>query len=417
MADLKPQVRELATAIEAKKAEAAAKFTEFDALRTSAVKEGVDFTKNVDAFNKLDGASKAYDTVREEIAGMESMRARLLEMEGGKSYEAAEAKKEEAAASFGETFTKSDAYADFKRRLGQGNNIPVGTSEAVKTASRAQTKTLLTTSGAGTPLHDRQSFIVGKPLAGLSFLDVIAHGTTDSDVVEWYEETTYTNSAAETAEGSASPESALALTLRSANVRDITHFLPVTRRAMTDQAFVESWINGRLTDGVKRRLLTQVLNGGGTGEDLAGIYGNGGIGSVDRSSTSTTMLDSLAKCLTTIRLAAFKEPDFVGINPADWETIRVSKQSTAGGYLFGDPSQNGPVTIWGVPAIIDAQFTSGSPMVGVGNDAQLFIKEGLSVAASDSHDDYFVKKKVALMGSMRVAFAVLQAKSFAISVA
>ncbi|CAB4218436.1 major_cap_HK97, phage major capsid protein, HK97 family [uncultured Caudovirales phage] len=416
MADLKPQVRELATAIEAKKAEAAAKFTEFDALRKSAVAEGVDFSKNADAFEKIDSASKSYDTVREEIAGMEYRRARLLEMEGGKSFDAAESKKEEAK-SFGESFTSSEGYAQAKARLAQGGNIPLGTTESTKVATRGETKTLLTTSGSGTPLHDRQSFIVGKPLAGLSFLDVIATGTTDSDVVEWYEETTYTNNAAETAQGSDAVDSALALTLRTSNVREITHFLPVTRRAMSDQAFVESWINGRLVDGVKRRLLTQVLNGGGTGEDLAGIYGNSGIGSVDRSSTSTTMLDSLAKCITTVRINAYKEPDFVGIHPSDWETIRTSKASTAGGYLFGDPSVFGPRTIWGVPAIVDAQFTSGSPLVGVGNDAQLFIKEGVSVAASDSHSDYFIKRQVALLASMRVAFAVLQAKSFAISVA
>jgi len=133
--------------------------------------------------------------------------------------------------------------------------------------------------------------------------------------------------------------------------------------------------------------------------------------------TGTSMLDSLHKAITTIRTNAFQEPDFIGINPADWETIRTSKASTAGSYLFGDPASNGPATVWGVPVVIHAAFTSGSPLVGVAREANLFIREGVSVAASDSHSDYFTKRQVALLASARVAFAVTQPKAFCLSVA
>lgn len=418
MADLKPQVREIATAIDAKKAEAAKSFAEFDALRKSAVTEGVDFTKDADAFEKLDAAGKNYDIIRDEVASLESKRARLLELAGEKAVEMAAKKGDDAVArTFGEAFVKSAAYAAAKERIGSSENIPLGTTEGVKVANRAEFKTLLTSSGAQSPLADRQNFIVPTPLKGLDFLSMIATGNTDSDVVEYLEETTYTNSAAETAEGSAAAESALAFTKRTANVKEIAHFLPVTRRALNDQAFIESWINNRLIDGVRRRLQDQVLNGDGTGENLSGIYGNAGIGSVDRSVTATSMLDSLHKAITTIRTNAFVEPDFIGINPADWETIRTSKAATTGTYLFGDPANVGPATVWGIPVVIHAAFTSGSPLVGVAREANLFIREGVSVAASDSHSDYFTKRQVALLASARVAFAVTQPKAFCVSVA
>jgi HK97 family phage major capsid protein len=87
------------------------------------------------------------------------------------------------------------------------------------------------------------------------------------------------------------------------------------------------------------------------------------------------------------------------------------------GYIYGDPAGNGPATLWGVPVLVHAAFTSGTPLVGRGADATLFVREGLSVAASDSHSDYFTKRKVAILASMRAAFAVTQPKSFCKSVA
>jgi HK97 family phage major capsid protein len=254
-------------------------------------------------------------------------------------------------------------------------------------------------------------------------LSVIGTATTDSDVVEYLEETTYTNNASPTAEASDAPESAVAFTKRTDNVREITHFIPVTRRALADQAFLQDWLNNRLVDGVRRRLQQQVLTGAGTTQDLEGIYTNSSIGSVDRSNASVTMLDSIAKCITTIRTSAFREPDFVGIHPNDYETLvlnradAVSASDRAGDYLYGNPITGGPRTIWGVPAIVHTAFTSGTPLVGVGNEAVLFVRSGVEVAASDSHSDYFIKRQVALLATMRAAFGVITPGAFCKSVA
>lgn len=431
MADLKTSVREMASQLEAKKSEAAAARAELKTLMESAKSEGVDFASNTEAFEKIDAAGKRYDLIKDDVAQLEGKRARLLEIiatEAGDAGSAAKAD-ERIARTFGEAFTKSDAYKAARDRVLQGGNIPLGTTDGVKVMDREETKTLVSvTIGSGTaalngvPVEDRTALIVAKPLAGLDFLNVINTATTDSDVVEWLEETTYTNNAAETAEYTAAPESAVAFTVRTANVLEIPHFIPVTRRALADAAFVESWINSRLVDGVRRRLQTQVLNGGGSG-DFTGIYNTSGIGSIDRSVTGLSVVDSLHRAITTIRTNAFQEPDFIGIHPEDLEAIRLSKFDAVsaadgkGGYLFGAPNQAGPTTLWGIPVIAHAAFTAGSPMVGVGREASLFVREGLSVSASDSHANYFTERKVALLATMRAAFAVTQPKAFAVSVA
>lgn len=434
MSDLNTQARELGSAIEARKSAAAAAWSKFDGLRKSAVAEGVDFGKDADAFERLDAAGKEYDAVRDEVASLEAKRARLLEL-AGEGTPAPAGKTADRARSYGEAFTKSDAFRTAQGRVASMGDLPLGTTEGVKVADRNELKTLVSvTIGSGTAalanatVEDRMSMIVGKPLAGLDFLSVIGTGTTDSDLVTWLEETTYTNAAAETAEYSDAAESALAFTERSAEVKEITHFIPVTRRSMADVAFIESWINDRLVDGVRRRLQTQVLSGNGSGQNFTGIYSNSSIGSVDRSSTSLGMADSLHRCITTVRTNSFVEPDFIGIHPEDWESIlavRGDSQTVSGGsavagfgsYVYGDPATAGPRTLWGVPVIVHAAFTSGTPLVGRGADAAVYVREGLSVAASDSHSDYFIKRQVALLASMRAAFAVLQPKSFCKSVA
>lgn len=416
--DLQPQVREVSNAIEAKKALAAEAFTVLDGLRKSAVSEKVDFTTNVDAFEKLDAAGKAFDSIKDDISALEGRRNRLMELTGEKAVDLFERGGDKLVGrTFGETFVKSDAYQEAKARAGMGEQVAIGQTSAVKMIDRLEMKTVLTSAGTQSPVPDRQSFIVAMPLAPLSILDVIAIENTDSDVVEWLEETTYTNAAAGTAEGTAALESALAFTKRSANVHEIPHFIPVTRRSLTDQAYVQGWVDRRLVDGVKRRLNDQILSGGGTGEDFTGIYGWSGVGMVDRSVLAVTMLDSIHSALTTIRVNAldYGEPDFVGINPADYETIRLTKAAVTGTYLYGDPVSSGPKTIWGLPAIVSAAFTSGTPLVGIGKDAMLFIKEGVSVSMSDSHSDYFTKRQIALLATMRAAFGVLQPKSFCFS--
>lgn len=432
MADLKTSVREMASQLEAKKSEAAAAHTELKTLMESAKKEGVDFAADATAFEKIDAAGKRYDSIKDDVAQLEGKRARLLEIiasEAGEGASSVKSMDERAARTFGEAFTKSDAYKSARDRVLQGGSIPLGTTEGVKVMDRESTKALVSvTLGSGTPalsgvpVEDRTNLIVGKPLASLDFLNVINTATTDSDVVEWLEETTYTNSAAETAEYTAAPESAVAFTVRTSNVLEVPHFIPVTRRALADAAFVESWINSRLIDGVRRRLQTQVLSGAGSG-DFTGIYNTSGIGSIDRSVTGLSVVDSLHRAITTVRTNAFQDPDFIGIHPEDLEAIRLTKFDAVsaadgkGGYLFGAPNTAGPTTLWGIPVIAHAAFTAGSPLVGVGREATLFVREGLSVSASDSHANYFTERKVALLATMRAAFAVTQPKAFAVSVA
>lgn len=419
MADLKGQVRDIAATIEAKKAEASAAWAHFDSLRKSAASEGVDFATNEDAFTKLDEASKSYDAIRDEVSSLESKRARLLEIvatEGGKPEER-KAAADVLAATLGERFTKSEIYAELKASgVLDVEAAPIRTP-GVKIATGAEMKTLLSTSDSGSNLfrNDRLGFVVPTVQPALNVLDVIPTATTVSDVVEWVVESAFTNAAAETAEStnataSAAPESTLTFTTASSNVREITHFIPVTKKMLQDADQVDAWINQRLVYGIRKRLQSQVIGGNGSGQNLRGLVNVSGIQTQARGTDSRG--DALHKAITKIRINAEgdAQAQFIGLHPTDLETLRLEK-GTDGSYYFGGPAIAGAFagTIWGLTPVVSTAFTQGTAVVFDPAVMTLFYHaSGLSVSMSDSHSTFFTERKIAMLASLRAALAVYQ---------
>lgn len=425
MADLKNQVRELAGVIESKKAEAAAAWSAFDSLKKSAQTEGVDFTSNTEAFEKLDSASKTYDAIRDEVSSLESKRTRLLEIlatDGGNAP-VAKAASDELAKSFGERWTKSDVYAQLKSSGALDVEAEPVRTPGVKIASGAELKTLLSTTDGGSAWYrnDRLNVLVPSVQPALNLLDVIPTATTDSDTVEWVREYNtswtdgFTNAAAEIAESTnATPTTAADSTLTfgtvTSAVREIAHFIPVTKKQLQDASGMESYINQRLIYGLRKRLQSQIVGGNGTAPNLRGLVNTSGIQTQARGTDSRA--DAIHKAVTKIRInsESLAESAFIGLHPTDLETLRLEK-ATSGDYYFGGPAiaNISGGTIWGLTPIVSTAFTQGTAVVFDPAVLTLFYHaSGLSLSASDSHSTFFVERKVALLASLRAALAVYQ---------
>lgn len=420
MADLKVQVRELADTIEAKKAEASKAWSAFDSLRKSAASEGVDFTSNEDAFAKLDEASKSYDAIRDEVSSLESKRARLLEIVAteGSAPQERKAAAEALASTLGERFTKSAIYAELKASGALDVEAEPVRTPGMKVASGAELKTLLSTGDSGSNLfrNDRLNLIVPTIQPALNILDVIPTATTSSDVVEWVTESAFTNAAAETAESTnatatSSPESALTFSTGSSNVREITHFIPVTKKMLQDADQVEAWINQRLVYGIRKRLQAQVVSGNGTAPNLRGLTNIVGINTQARGTDSRA--DAVHKAITQIRINGESDVEaaYIGLHPTDFETLRLEK-ATSGNYLYsGGPTVANAGTIWGLTPIVSTAFSAGTAVVFDPQAVSLFYHaSGLTLSMSDSHSTYFVERKVAMLASLRAALAAYQPK-------
>lgn len=272
------------------------------------------------------------------------------------------------------------------------------------------TKTLFETTAGWAPESTRTGRVVPYAVAPLEVIDIIPTTGTGQAAVIYMEETTYTQAAAETAEGGAYGESEFALTERTSPVRKIAHFIPVTDEQLEDEPQVSGYLDNRMRFGIRQRTNTQILVGDGTAPNLEGILNRTGIQT--QAKGTDPVPDAIYKAMTKIRVTGQAIPSHTIMHPNDWQDVRLLR-TTDGIYIWGSPSEAGPERIWGLPVVQEQALTENTGLVGdFPNFAELAIRRGIEVKVSDSHSDYFVKGKQAIRADYRAALQVYRAAAF-----
>jgi HK97 family phage major capsid protein len=270
-------------------------------------------------------------------------------------------------------------------------------------------KTLITSADL-TPLEQRRPGIVPSAQEERTVADLMLPGTTTAQKLTYFEETTFTNAAVETAEGDPKQESALDFTLREDFVRKIATWVPITDEMMEDVPTFESYLRGRLAFMVKQREELQLLRGAGTGITIQGVYNRTGVQTVTGYGMST--IDSILAAITEVQKDAFVEPTAFVVHPSDWFQIRTSKDLN-GNYLLGpatlDPMAARP---WGLQVRVTTNALENTGLVGAFNQAQIFRRTGIAIAISTENEDYFIKNKLAVRAEERLALAVYRPAAF-----
>lgn len=240
--------------------------------------------------------------------------------------------------------------------------------------------------------------------------DLMLQGTTNAATLEYYEETTFTNAAAEVSEGGDKPEAAVDFTLQTEAVRKIAVWVPVTDEMMADNEGFESYLRGRLGFMIKQREELQLLVGDGTAPNISGITDRSGIQTQAKGTDPVS--DAIFKAITKVRNTGFAEPTAVVLHPNDWQDVRLLR--TADGiYIWGSPADAGPERIWGLEVRVTSNMTQNTGLVGAFRpDAQIFRRGGVELAVSDSHASYFIANKLAVRAEERIALAVYRPASF-----
>jgi HK97 family phage major capsid protein len=303
---------------------------------------------------------------------------------------------EKQAKSIGQLFVESKAY---KARGGQES-----------ASLDVELKTLFETTAGWAPETTRTGRVVDKALRPVQVTDIIPQGSTSQAAVVYMEETTATNAAAETAEGGAYPESALALTEQSSNVRKITTWLPVTDEQLEDEAQAQGYVDRRLPFFLRQRLDSQILNGNGTAPNLRGLINVVGIQT--QAKGADPIPDAVYKAMVKVRVTGRAMPNAVVFNPFDWQIVRLLR--TADGlYIWGNPSEAGPERIWGLQVTQGDVLTAGTAIVGdFENFSELAVRRGIEVKVSDSHSDYFTNGKLAMRADIRAALVWYRPAAF-----
>jgi HK97 family phage major capsid protein len=429
---LDDRIREVSEQITTRRSDARTAWSEFESLRSALATAELD---DNDALDRADASCRVYDDIVQEIDNLEGSRDRLwaLTQERGRTEPGSPARdrnerlKDAAATVLGQgvTFGSRIANGDlYKHASEQGiwnRNLgsKVGEVQLGEMMSRDEFFALVTggsdTSGGALVVPDRQAGLHIAPDQPLLITDLITVGRTDSDSVEFVRVTSFTNNAAPVPEATnvsgasgTKPQSDLALEKVAEPVRTLAHWIAATRRALADAGQLRSLIDGRLRMGLQQVLETQLIVGDGTGENLLGLMNQTGVQT--QAVGADSLVDALHRALTKVRLKWYM-PTGIALNAEDWQDIRLDKNDN-GDYYFGPPSMAGQPTIWGLPAAVGTQFTAGNPIVGDFRQAELWLREGVQVLASDSHADFFIRNIIALLAEFRVAFGVPEPEAF-----
>jgi len=432
--------------LQASEAEAAQLYATFTKLREEVIESGVNplgqSTDEKGAFDKLDAASQAYDAKAQEVAELQQSLARMAEIDaladGGKRPASASRlpysgrdQGRQPARSIGDRLIQSPEYqalakngafltdGAFASMVGRGLERPVALLERDELEALLRFADPLATTVTGGSATSAGPFIQNDLIPGFinyrrkrpMLSAMVGRGSTDSDTVEYVNQTAPTDAAAETAEDTAAPESTYAFETLTTAVREITHWVPVTLRAMADHGQLRTIVDNQLVAGALDRLDTQIASGAGSGVTLLGIYNASGIGA--QSAAGLSKSAAIHKAMTKVRVAAgvLGEPDAIGIHPNDFEKLLI-EEDAQGRFLFGDPRGGEERTIWGKPMIISTVFPEATPLVGdFEGSATLWLRESLSVTTGLDGND-FTKRRVSMLAAIRAAFAVTRAGGF-----
>ncbi len=361
------------------------------------VKEYGEATKAVT--DQVKGLSDDFAAMREATEGLKNQMVDMEQlMAGGISGAGTEAVK-----TWGETMIESDSYKSF---VNDGQNLK----------ARVEVKNTIIGEAAGEPSNvllqaDRLPGIVPGAFRALNILDFVNSGNTSSNQIEYTRELSWTDNSAETAEGAAKPESDLTFELVQDPVRTIAHWIKASKQVLDDAPMLASYIDRRMTHGVRNRLQTQILTGNGTSPNISGLN-DSGRHTAFTPTASELALDGINRAKYAV-IGADYSPNFVFLNPADWGGIERVKSTAAGNdYAAGDGAAlsyiNGGMTplVWGLPVVASNTVPAGNFYLGDSMAFQLFTRQNVVVEMFEQDDTNVQSNLLTIRAEMRAALAV-----------
>lgn len=299
----------------------------------------------------------------------------------------------------GEMFVESATYKDRIGKRGPSTFVP-----------DVDLKTLMTTAAGWAPENLRQPGFVPSAQYQPNIIDAIPFATTNQAAVIYMLESTFTNNAAGRAEGANNAgEAALVLTATTASIVEHAVWIPVTQEQMEDVSYVRQYVNQRLTLMLRQVMDAAIMTGAGA-PSYSGLIGLANVNT--QAKGADPVMDAIHKGLTACQVTGRANPNLIICHPNDWQDIRLTR--TADGiYILGNPGDNAPKQLWGLPVITSTSCTENTAVAGdFANYCQLVQKRGIQFEYTDSHASLFIQRTLAVLASVRTQFVVYRPSAF-----
>ena len=294
------------------------------------------------------------------------------------------------AISAGQEFVKSEHFA----QLAGGQRDKV----------RLEVKNTVLSDSTTVQPEQRQGIIPGS-FAPLTIRQLIPTIGVASNAVNSLRESSWTNDAAEVAQGTAKPESDIVFTPYNVVIETVAHWIKVSNQLLADAPAVAAYIDTRLRDGLAQRIDRQLLLGNGTSPNLSGLTDAGNF-TAFTPTAGANLVESINKAKYN-RWAVGEVVDTVIVNPADWAAMEVLREGAGtGSYLYGAPGTAAGMNPFGLQVVLSANMTAGSFLIGsLRGAATIYQRQGAVVEMGYINDD-FTKNLVTIRAEERLGLAV-----------
>lgn len=366
-------------------------------------------------------AKRAQEIMDVELPDLEAKKAAaerfgsLMERIGSGNSEQKDACGEAKAKTFGEFVAKSVA-GQFKR--GERNSLFTPEWDGAKAAA----STMTTPSSLAPWLADYDRNMVLQPRRRLTVADLLGSESISGNAIKYLVESATVNpdsgAPGTVAEGASKPQISYGdPTAVTESLYKLAVFYKESDEIMEDAAWLASNIQNRAIYQLQLYEEDQLLGGTGSSGTITGILNRSGI---QTQAYEADIADVIFKAMTKVETATGFEPDAIVINPADYQTLRLMKDSNnqyfGGGFFQGQYGQDGIMEkppIWGLRTVVTSAIASGTALVGAFKQgASVFRKGGLRVEMTNSNEDDFKKNLVMVRIEERLGLAVRYPAAF-----
>ena len=345
----------------------------------------------------LQSAITELETVQAQIKAADEAEALMKGLETPKAEKAdKEEEKKMAVKTIGEHFVETIKEQNVGKRF-----------DLTAPAFKAATDTQTSPAGAVDFATTFDKTVVEAARVPLVIRDLFGAETISGSALTYLVEGAMQGAPAVTAEGAEKPQIHFAdPTPKTVSLKKIACHIKESDEYISDYPFLASAINGRLLYELglveQNTLVTDLL---GTSGIQTGTYA--------ANATAAAIADEILQAAMDVQNNSGFAADAIVLNPADWYTLRVAKDGENryyGGGFFG--AQNIP-NLWGIPVCVTPAVAAGTIVVGAFKTCGSVVgKGGVSVEATNSNEDDFVKNLMTIRAEERLALAVRRPAGF-----
>ena len=254
---------------------------------------------------------------------------------------------------------------------------------------------------------DLEPEVTRDPVRGVFMEQIADTSETTSDNVSWVEVITETGAPATTAELATIPEKDFAFQEFKKPVQKIAITNKHSVELLSDAPQLVSAIKGWLAEDLNIVTDTQLLSGNGTAPNLQGVLGvstaldAAAIGA--QRIANANKFDVLRVAMTKIAIDGKGkfQPNYVILNPADVETLDLTK-NTEGDYIMPSFYSADGMRIRGARIIENTAITAGTFLVGDFRKLHVRRKGGVEIEITNSDGTDFAKDIITVKMRRRI---------------